>query len=87
MLYDLFQKHYPQMIGQILVLNYGWIHAGIWRIIRSTLPEHVCQKIIFCSCREELQNYISPDAIPQGKNIIVDKISLFRIWRYGLVTS
>ncbi|KAI8799785.1 hypothetical protein BJ742DRAFT_115414 [Cladochytrium replicatum] len=47
LLYELFSKQFPQAIGIVYVLNYGWIHAGVWSLIRAALPSSATQKVKF----------------------------------------
>ncbi|EGF84362.1 hypothetical protein BATDEDRAFT_22348 [Batrachochytrium dendrobatidis JAM81] len=60
---EIFQKHFPQFIGQVLVLNYGWIHAGIWSVLRTGLSADATEKLRFIST-PELIDYIPPECIP-----------------------
>ncbi|KAI8849641.1 hypothetical protein BC829DRAFT_391284, partial [Chytridium lagenaria] len=56
LLYDLFHRHFPQVFGTIYVLNYGWIHAGIWSILKAALPADACRKLMFLT-KEELKEH------------------------------
>jgi hypothetical protein len=63
--YDIFKKHYPQILGQVLVLNYGWVHGGIWQIISTMLTEEAKKKLVFVD-KKHLLRYIPPENIPKG---------------------
>jgi hypothetical protein len=69
MIFDLIRTHYPRFIGQVLVLNYGWLHNGIWTIVSSLLTAESRSKIAFIN-EDELKLYISPSNIPTCINII-----------------
>lgn len=47
MIYKLFQKHFPQLIGQVYVLNYGWFHAGAWAALQTVLTSEAASRILF----------------------------------------
>ncbi|KAJ3154482.1 hypothetical protein HDU86_004611 [Geranomyces michiganensis] len=57
---DLFNKHFPQTLGTVYVLNYGWLHSGIWSILKAALPADACRKLQFCS-KAELLSKITPE--------------------------
>ena len=63
LLYDIFQKHYPQLIGQVLVLNYGWLHAGIWAMIRPILTAEAQSRLVFIE-HDRIEDYIDRECIP-----------------------
>ncbi|KAJ3274151.1 hypothetical protein HDV01_003434 [Terramyces sp. JEL0728] len=62
-LYEIFRNHYPQLVGQAIVLNYGWIHAGIWNFIRTLLSAEARSKLKFIST-EQLVEFIPEENIP-----------------------
>ncbi|PWN24660.1 hypothetical protein BDZ90DRAFT_234925 [Jaminaea rosea] len=51
-LLDLLKNHYPSMVGAVLVLNYGWVHAGMWGLAKRILPAQALAKIFFPSTEE-----------------------------------
>ncbi|KAI9099880.1 hypothetical protein DFS34DRAFT_616358 [Phlyctochytrium arcticum] len=61
--HDLFSNHFPQTIGTVYVLNYGWIHAGIWSVMKAALPADATKKLVFLT-PAQLQNHIDPENIP-----------------------
>jgi hypothetical protein len=65
-IYDIFKHQYPQILGQCLVLNYGWLHAGIWSILKRMLSEEAKSKLVFLSYNQ-LVDYIPIDNLPVGK--------------------
>eukprot|EP00842_Homolaphlyctis_polyrhiza_P003608 jgi/Hompol1/4248/HPOL_007009-RA len=66
--FEIFQKHFPQLIGQVLVLNYGWIHAGIWGVVRSTLTTEAKERLRFISAAD-LPKFINVDSIPTSETV------------------
>ncbi|KAI8928400.1 hypothetical protein BC831DRAFT_448580 [Entophlyctis helioformis] len=63
--YEIFQKHFPQLIGQVLVLNYGWIHAGIWSMVRTALTADATERLRFISTKE-LPSHLPIENIPSA---------------------
>lgn len=64
-IYDIFKHQYPQLLSQVLVLNYGWIHAGIWGMVKTFLTVEAREKLVFISY-DQLQEYIPIENIPIG---------------------
>ncbi|TKY89820.1 hypothetical protein EX895_001117 [Sporisorium graminicola] len=62
-LLDLLKNHVPGMVGAVYVLNYGWIHSGMWAVIKRVLPQQALAKIFFPSY-DELREHFDPQNIP-----------------------
>ncbi|EST06893.1 CRAL-TRIO domain protein [Kalmanozyma brasiliensis GHG001] len=62
-LLDLLKNHVPGMVGAVYILNYGWVHAGMWAVIKRVLPQQALAKIFFPSY-EELKEHFDAKAIP-----------------------
>ncbi|GAC74277.1 hypothetical protein PANT_10d00104 [Moesziomyces antarcticus T-34] len=62
-LLDLLKNHVPGMVGAVYVLNYGWVHAGMWAVIKRVLPQQALAKIFFPSYAE-LKDHFEPRCIP-----------------------
>ncbi|KAJ3111314.1 hypothetical protein HDU96_005802 [Phlyctochytrium bullatum] len=62
LLFDLFHRQYPQVFGTIYVLNYGWLHSGIWSILKTMLPADACKKLLFLT-KEELKQHFHEDVL------------------------
>ncbi|CBQ68291.1 conserved hypothetical protein [Sporisorium reilianum SRZ2] len=62
-LLDLLKNHVPGMVGAVYILNYGWIHAGMWAVIKRVLPQQALAKIFFPS-HDELTEHFDPANIP-----------------------
>ncbi|KAJ3175169.1 hypothetical protein HDU87_006404 [Geranomyces variabilis] len=58
---DLFNKHFPQTLGTVYVLNYGWLHSGIWSIVKAALPADACRKLQFCNKQDLLAKFAAAD--------------------------
>ncbi|KAI8588564.1 hypothetical protein BDZ88DRAFT_421438 [Geranomyces variabilis] len=58
---DLFNKHFPQTLGTVYVLNYGWLHSGIWSIVKAALPADACRKLQFCNKQDLLTKFAAAD--------------------------
>ncbi|KAI8805988.1 hypothetical protein BJ742DRAFT_392736 [Cladochytrium replicatum] len=69
--YELFSKQFPQVIGTVFVLNYGWIHAGVWTLIRAALPSSATQKVKFVTAdaiQKSCTIYSNDIAVPYSAN-------------------
>lgn len=62
-LLDLLKNHVPGMVGAVFILNYGWVHAGMWAVIKRVLPQQALAKIFFPS-HQELQEHFDVKCIP-----------------------
>jgi hypothetical protein len=62
---EIFSCYFPQSFGSIYVLNYGWLHAGIWNAIKPLLSAETTDRLLFLD-QKDLQKYISLENIPQG---------------------
>jgi CRAL/TRIO domain len=67
MVYELVQKQFPQLIGKVLVLNYSWIHAGIWSLVSNILTAEAKSRLVFLE-EEVLVEHIPIENIPLGTN-------------------
>lgn len=65
LVYEIFKKQYPQILGQALVLNYGWVHAGMWSVIKAILSAEAKEKLKFIK-KDDLTDYIPIENIPIG---------------------
>ncbi|KAI8097067.1 CRAL-TRIO domain-containing protein [Halteromyces radiatus] len=63
LLCDLMQ-HYPNMVGNIFVLNFGWMHQGLWHIIKFFLSDSVKNRICFTT-KDDLIQVISEENLLQ----------------------
>ncbi|KAI9209311.1 CRAL-TRIO domain-containing protein [Polychytrium aggregatum] len=62
--FELFTKQYPMLLGPVRILNYGWVHAGIWTVVKPSLSADAKNRISFVS-KDELRTFIAADQIPQ----------------------
>lgn len=62
---EIFSGRFPQSFGSIYVLNYGWVHSGIWNVIKPLLTPETKEKLLFLD-KKDLEKYISIENIPQG---------------------
>ncbi|KAJ1024395.1 hypothetical protein NDA18_004562 [Ustilago nuda] len=63
-LLDLLKNHVPGMVGAVYILNYGWVHAGMWVLIKRVLPQQALAKIFFPS-HDELKEHFDVKNIPR----------------------
>jgi hypothetical protein len=57
---QMFQNHYPESLGRILVYNSPWFVWGTWKLIRPLLDPVTAAKVCFTDNREIL-HYISQE--------------------------
>lgn len=58
---DVYQNHFPEILGVCLVLNPSLVFWGLYKLIRPFLDPVVASKIVFISDRKTLSKYISED--------------------------
>ncbi|RCK66642.1 Phosphatidylinositol transfer protein CSR1 [Candida viswanathii] len=61
---DVFEAHYPETLGFILIHNAPWIFSTVWNIIKGWLDPVVASKIHFTKDAKELSKFIDPTLIP-----------------------
>lgn len=60
----MFEAHYPETLGFIIVHNAPWIFSTVWNVIKNWLDPVVVSKIHFTKGYDELVNLIDPENIP-----------------------
>ena len=68
-LHEIFSKQYPQMLGVIYVLNYGWVHASLWGIVKQMISQEACERLLFLN-QSQLREYIPLSSIPVGAFLV-----------------
>ncbi|KAI9289780.1 CRAL-TRIO domain-containing protein [Umbelopsis sp. AD052] len=61
-LMDIMDNRYPGFVGSVYILNYGWMYAGIWQMVKLLLSEDAKSRISFPSTAEVL-NFISSESL------------------------
>ncbi|KAK6202847.1 CRAL-TRIO domain-containing protein [Scheffersomyces amazonensis] len=61
---DVFEAHYPETLGVILIHNAPWIFSTVWNIIKNWLDPVVASKIHFTKDAKELSKFVDPKFIP-----------------------
>ncbi|KIK94101.1 hypothetical protein PAXRUDRAFT_828348 [Paxillus rubicundulus Ve08.2h10] len=54
---------YPGMLAAVFVLNYSWVHSGVWSAAKRALPSSAISRVFFPS-RDQLLDYCSPATLP-----------------------
>lgn len=62
---EIMDDRYPGFVGSVYVLNYGWMYAGLWQMIKLLLSEDAKSRISFPSAAEVL-NIIDSEALLSG---------------------
>lgn len=60
----MFEAHYPESLGFIIVHNAPWIFSTVWNVIKNWLDPVVVSKIHFTKGYDELVELIDPEHIP-----------------------
>ena len=53
------QANFPETMGQILVVNCGYVLKGCWAIIKGFLDENTRNKVLFCTSYKDLNKFVS----------------------------
>lgn len=67
-----FEAHYPDCLGRVLIYNAPWIFSTVWNIIKHWFDPVVAAKIHFAKNYQELVQHVEPVHIPVeygGKSI------------------
>lgn len=61
----MFESHYPESLGIVMVHNAPWIFSTVWKIIKGWLDPVVASKIHFTKGTDDLKRFIDPEHIPE----------------------
>lgn len=61
---SMFEAHYPESLGIVIIHNAPWIFSTVWNIIKNWLDPVVVSKIHFTKGYEELNELVDPKFIP-----------------------
>lgn len=61
----MFEAHYPESLGMVIIHNAPWIFSTVWNIIKNWLDPVVALKIHFTKGFDELSKYIDAEHIPK----------------------
>lgn len=53
-LMHLMSAHFPSMLAQTYILNFRWVHQGMWGIVKNILPSGATNRITFANGVDEL---------------------------------
>lgn len=62
---SMFDAHYPESLGIVIVHNAPWIFHTVWNVIKHWLDPVVLAKIHFTKGYDELREFIDPHCIPK----------------------
>lgn len=62
---SMFESHYPESLGIVVVHNAPWIFSTVWNVIKNWLDPVVLAKIHFTKGYDELTEFIDPECIPE----------------------
>lgn len=61
----MFEAHYPECLGIVIVHNAPWIFLTVWSVIKNWLDPVVAAKIHFTKGYDDLAELIEPEHIPE----------------------
>ncbi|CAH6723886.1 phosphatidylinositol transfer protein Csr1p [[Candida] jaroonii] len=61
---EVFEAHYPECLGKVLIFNAPWIFSTVWNVIKNWLDPVVASKIHFTKDFKELNKFIDKKWIP-----------------------
>lgn len=61
---EVFEAHYPECLGKVLIFNAPWIFSTVWNVIKNWLDPVVASKIHFTKDYKELNKFIDREWIP-----------------------
>lgn len=64
-LIGLFEAHYPESLGIVIVHNAPWIFSTVWSVIKNWLDPVVASKIHFTKGIDDLRKFIADEYIPE----------------------
>lgn len=64
-LMSMFEAHYPESLGIVIVHNAPWIFLTVWSVIKNWLDPVVAAKIHFTKGYDDLTKLIEPEHIPE----------------------
>lgn len=63
---EIFEAHFPEILGSILIHNAPWIFSTIWNLIKNWLDPVVASKIHFTKSIKDLNQFIDSDNLPES---------------------
>ncbi|KAI7887079.1 CRAL/TRIO domain-containing protein, partial [Lichtheimia hyalospora FSU 10163] len=66
---ELMEKRFPDFVGSIYIMNFGWMYQGLWQMIKYLLSDEARSRISFPNVKEILE------VVPQ-ENLLRGKIEL-----------
>lgn len=63
---EIFEAHFPEILGSILIHNAPWIFSTIWNLIKNWLDPVVASKIHFTKSTKDLNQFIDSDNLPES---------------------
>lgn len=62
---SMFESHYPESLGIVVVHNAPWIFSTVWNVIKNWLDPVVASKIHFTKGFDDIAKFIDPEHIPE----------------------
>ncbi|CCE61758.1 hypothetical protein TPHA_0B00860 [Tetrapisispora phaffii CBS 4417] len=64
-LVEVFEAHYPECLGHLMIHNAPWLFSPIWNVIKAWLDPIVASKIMFTYNTKDLLTWISKENLPE----------------------
>ncbi|GLB37805.1 putative CRAL/TRIO domain containing protein [Lyophyllum shimeji] len=66
---------FPGMLAGVFMLNYSWVHSGMWSVAKRVLPESALSRVFFPS-DEELVRFFTPSSLPEDYGGVLPPLKL-----------
>ncbi|KAA1133929.1 hypothetical protein PGTUg99_032378 [Puccinia graminis f. sp. tritici] len=70
-LLHLVKDNFPDMLGAVFILNYGWMYAGMWQVVKRILSQSTLDRILFPSQSELLQFFEKSNLLKEHGGLVV----------------
>jgi len=67
----LVKANFPDMLGAVFILNYGWMYAGMWQVVKRILSQSTLDRIIFPSQAELVQFFDRSNLLQEHGGLVV----------------
>ncbi|OAV93470.1 hypothetical protein PTTG_11854 [Puccinia triticina 1-1 BBBD Race 1] len=70
-LIHLVKDNFPDMLGAVFILNYGWMYAGMWQVVKRILSQSTLDRILFPSQTELLEFFDRANLLQEHGGLVV----------------
>ncbi|PLW21521.1 hypothetical protein PCANC_25757 [Puccinia coronata f. sp. avenae] len=66
----LVKDNFPDMLGAVFILNYGWMYAGMWQVVKRILSQSTLDRILFPSQAELFQFFDKANLLQEHGGLV-----------------